>query len=57
LLTGRTLRRRLVQALLLLAAVSLLWGLKIEVDYRQNISRLPALFDFQRHVITPMWKA
>lgn len=56
-ITGKTLRKRLAQVLLLLAAVSVLWMLKIEIDYHQNISRLPGLIDFRRHVITYMWKA
>jgi hypothetical protein len=56
-LTGRTLRKRLVSTLFLLGAVSVLWVLKIEIDYRQNVSRLPELLNFHRHVITRMWKA
>lgn len=56
-ITGKTLRKRLAQVLLLLAAVSVLWMLKIEIDYHQNISRLPGIIDFRRHVITYMWKA
>jgi hypothetical protein len=34
-----------------------LWALTIEIAYRRNVSRLPALIDFHRHVITHMWKA
>ena len=42
---------------LALVALSGLWALTIEVAYRQNMSRLPALIDFHRHVITRMSKA
>jgi hypothetical protein len=38
-------------------ALSGLWALTIEIAYRQNMSRLPALIDFHRHVITRMSKA
>lgn len=49
--------RRILWAVLVLVAVSGLWVLKIEIAYRQNMSRIPALIDFHRHVITHMWKA
>ena len=50
-------RQRLVWTLFLLAAVSVLWMLNVEITYRQNVSRLPALLNFHRHVVTRMWKA
>ena len=54
---GRTLRKSVVWAALVLVAVSALWILTIEISYRRNVSHLPALIDFHRHVITHMWKA
>lgn len=57
LLTGRTLRRSLIWTLFWLVALSGLWALQIEITYRQNVNRMPALLNFHRHVITRMWKA
>ncbi len=54
---GRTLRKSVVWAALVLVAVSALWIVTIEISYRRNVSHLPALIDFHRHVITYMWKA
>jgi hypothetical protein len=44
-------------ALIALAAVSGLWVLKIEVVYRQNVSRMPALLNYHRRVENRLWKA
>ncbi|HEU5478937.1 MAG TPA: hypothetical protein VFU90_03850 [Candidatus Tumulicola sp.] len=54
---GRTLRKRLVEILLLLTAVFLLWILHVEIAYRQNVSRMPALLNFHRSVITRLSRA
>ncbi len=43
--------------ILTLAALSVLWVLKIEIAYRRNVNRMPAVLNFHRHVITRMWKA
>jgi hypothetical protein len=56
-LRRRTLRLGVLWALLAVVAVSGFWALRIEVTYRRNISRLPALLDFHRHVITRVWRA
>jgi hypothetical protein len=37
--------------------VFLLWILHVEIAYRQNVSRMPALLNFHRSVITRLSRA
>lgn len=47
--------RRVMWALLAAFMISALWVLKVEITYRRNAERMPALYHFGRHVITRMW--
>lgn len=52
---GRTLRRKIVWAVLTMLAMSGLWILRVELVYRHNVQRIPALFNYHRHTVTRMW--
>ena len=56
-LGGWTLRKRVLWALVVLVATSALWVLKVEIVYRHNVNRMPALYQFHRHVVTRLWSA
>lgn len=54
---GWTVRKRVLWTLLAFAVISVLWMLKVEIIYRHNVNRIPALYQFSRHVVTRMWTA